>query len=95
MTVGEDGMSAQALEDLALAASLIPFDVVVPADYEEARQAIVAVGRTTRPAYVRTGRPKVPAVNPDGYRFELGGRPSCARVPTSPSSPAASSSMPR
>ncbi len=72
ITVGEDGASAQAIEDLALATSLIPFDVIVPADYEEARQAIVAVGKTTRPAYVRTGRPKVPAVNPDGYRFEIG-----------------------
>jgi len=72
VTVGEDGASAQALEDLALATSLIPFDVVVPADYEEARQAIVAVGRTTRPAYVRTGRPKVPSLYDSSYRFELG-----------------------
>jgi transketolase len=72
VTVGEDGMSAQALEDLALATSLISFDVVVPADFEEAKQAIVAVGRTTRPAYVRTGRPKVPALFGSDYRFELG-----------------------
>ncbi len=72
VTVGEDGMSAQAIEDLALATSLIPFDVVVPADFESARQAIVAVGKTTRPAYVRTGRPKVPAIHDATYRFELG-----------------------
>jgi len=72
VTVGEDGMSAQAIEDLALATSLIPFDVVVPADFESARQAIVAVGKTTRPAYVRTGRPKVPAIHDSAYRFELG-----------------------
>ena len=72
VTVGEDGMSAQALEDLALATSLIPFDVVVPADFESAKQAIVAVGKTTRPAYVRTGRPKVAGVYASDYRFELG-----------------------
>jgi transketolase len=72
VTVGEDGMSAQALEDLALATSLIPFDVIVPADYEEARQAIAAVGRTTGPAYVRTGRPKVPLLYDSSYRFEIG-----------------------
>jgi transketolase len=72
VTVGEDGMSAQAIEDLALATSLIPFDVVVPADYEEALQAIVAVGRTPRPAYVRLGRPKVPFVYEPSYRFEIG-----------------------
>ncbi len=72
VTVGEDGMSAQAIEDLALVTSLIPFDVVVPADFEAAKQAIVAVGKTSRPAYVRTGRPKVPAVYGPEYRFELG-----------------------
>ncbi|GIW13563.1 MAG: transketolase [Tepidiforma sp.] len=72
ITVGEDGMSAQAIEDLALVTSLIPFDVVVPADFEAAKQAIVAVGKTTRPAYVRTGRPKVPAIYGAEYRFELG-----------------------
>jgi len=72
VTVGEDGMSAQAIEDLALATSLIPFDVIVPADFEEARQALVAVGKTSRPAYVRTGRPKVPGVYPNGYNFEIG-----------------------
>ena len=72
VTVGEDGMSAQAIEDLALATSLIPFDVVVPADFESAKQAIVAVGKTTRPAYVRTGRPKVDGVYTPDYRFELG-----------------------
>jgi transketolase len=72
VTVGEDGMSAQAIEDIALATSLIPFDVVVPADFESARQAIVAVGRTNRPAYVRTGRPKVAGLYGSDYRLELG-----------------------
>jgi transketolase len=72
VTVGEDGASAQALEDLALATSLIPFDVIVPADFEEAKQAIVAVGKTIRPAYVRTGRPKVAALYSSDYRFEIG-----------------------
>lgn len=72
VTVGEDGMSAQAIEDVALATTLIPFDVIVPADFESARQAIVAVGKTTRPAYVRTGRPKVAALYDSSYRFEIG-----------------------
>lgn len=72
VTVGEDGMSAQAIEDLALATSLIPFDVIVPADFEEAKQAIVAVGKTSRPAYVRTGRPKIPLLYDSSYRFEIG-----------------------
>jgi len=72
VTVGEDGMSAQAIEDVALATSLIPFDVVVPADFEEAKQALVAVGSKQGPAYVRTGRPKVPGIYDSTYRFELG-----------------------
>jgi transketolase len=72
VTVGEDGMSAQAIEDLALATSLIPFSVVVPADYESAKQAIVAVGKTPGPAYVRTGRPKVEAIYGPDFVFELG-----------------------
>ena len=72
VTVGEDGASAQAIEDLALATSLIPFDVIVPADYEEARQAIIAVGKTTRPAYVRTGRPKLAPLFDATYVFEIG-----------------------
>lgn len=72
VTVGEDGASAQAIEDLTLATSLIPFDVIVPADFESARQAIIAVGKTTRPAYVRTGRPKIAAIYDAMYRFEIG-----------------------
>jgi transketolase len=72
VTVGEDGASAQALEDVALATSLIPFDVIVPADYGEALQAIVAVGKTTRPAYVRTGRPKIARIYDESYQFEIG-----------------------
>ncbi len=72
VTVGEDGASAQAIEDLALATSLIPFDVIVPADFEEARQAIIAVGKTTRPAYVRTGRPKLAPLFDANYTFEIG-----------------------
>ncbi|HEY5475497.1 MAG TPA: transketolase C-terminal domain-containing protein [Tepidiformaceae bacterium] len=72
VTVGEDGASAQAIEDLALATSLIPFRVVVPADFEEAKQAIVAVGHTDGPAYVRTGRPKVAALYGADYRFQIG-----------------------
>ncbi|MCA9831473.1 MAG: transketolase C-terminal domain-containing protein [Dehalococcoidia bacterium] len=72
VTVGEDGMSAQAIEDLSLATSLIPFDVIVPADYGEALQAIVAVGKTPGPAYVRTGRPKIARIYDDTYKFLIG-----------------------
>ncbi len=72
ITVGEDGLSHHAIEDVALACSLPGFKVIVPADGEETSQVIRTVAATAGPFYVRLGRPKVPRVVPDGYRFELG-----------------------
>lgn len=72
ISVGEDGISAQALEDIALMCSLVGVNVIVPADVVEAAQAIEAAARTPGPFYIRVGRPKVPVIYEDGYRFELG-----------------------
>jgi transketolase len=72
ISVGEDGISAQALEDLALMCALPGVSVVVPADVVEARQAIEAAARTPGPFYIRTGRPKLPVIYDDTYRFQLG-----------------------
>jgi len=72
ISVGEDGLSHHAIEDVALACSLPGFSVVVPADGEETAQVIRAVAATPGPFYVRLGRPKVPRVSKDGYQFVLG-----------------------
>jgi len=72
VVTGEDGASAQALEDFALMLSLPNFRVIVPADVVEAEQAIEAAARSYGPFYIRTVRPKVPVIYEDGYRFELG-----------------------
>lgn len=72
ISVGEDGASHQAIEDLALMCSLPGFTVVVPADEVETGQAIRAAAATHGPFYVRCGRPKVPVVYPPDYRFVLG-----------------------
>ena len=72
ISVGEDGISAQSLEDLALICSLPGVQVIVPADVEEARQAIETAARTPGPFYIRTGRPKIPVIYDDTYRFQLG-----------------------
>lgn len=72
ISVGEDGLSHHAIEDVALACSLPGFNVIVPADGEETSQVIRAIAATPGPFYVRLGRPKVPRVVPEGYRFELG-----------------------
>ena len=69
---GEDGASAQAIDDLALMLSLPGFRVVVPADVVEAEQAIEVAARTHGPFYIRTGRPKLPSVCDEAYRFALG-----------------------
>jgi transketolase len=72
VSVGEDGASAQAIEDLSLMTALPGFTVLVPADYVEAEQAIWAAGATEGPFYVRVGRPKVPVIYDGAYRFQVG-----------------------
>jgi len=72
ITVGEDGSSHQALEDIALMRAIPGMKVVVPADYYEVREAVKAVAYLEGPAYVRMGRPKVPVIFDDGYRFRFG-----------------------
>jgi transketolase len=72
ITVGEDGASHHAIEDLALYCSLPGFNVVVPADAIETVEAVKAAVTTEGPFYIRLGRPKFPAVYKDGYRFNLG-----------------------
>jgi len=72
ITVGEDGSSHQALEDIALMRAIPGMKVVVPADYYEVREAVKAVAYLEGPAYVRLGRPKVPVIFDAGYRFRFG-----------------------
>lgn len=72
VSTGEDGASAQAIEDIALFSSMPTFSVVVPADVVEAEAVIEAATRTPGPWYIRTGRPKIPVIYQDGARFELG-----------------------
>src|SRR4030042_1121648 len=72
VTVGEDGASHHAIEALALYCSLPGFNVVVPADGIETVEAVRVAAATEGPFYIRLGRPKVPAVYTEGYRFNLG-----------------------
>lgn len=72
LTVGEDGASHQALEDLALMRILPGMTVVVPADAVETRKAVRALAAWTGPAYMRLGRAKVPVVTAEEHPFILG-----------------------
>jgi len=72
ITVGPDGGSHQALEDLALMRTLPNMVVIVPADAVEMRGAVEAVAEVEGPCYVRGGRIKFPVIHPPDYRFRVG-----------------------
>lgn len=72
ITVGEDGGSHQAIEDVALMRSLPNMTVLVPADGEETRQVIEAAAAYQGPVYIRMGRLEVPVLFDADYRFEIG-----------------------
>lgn len=72
ITVGEDGASHQALEDIAIMRVLPGMTVIVPSDGYETAQVIEKILEHRGPVYVRLGRAKVPPVMPEDYRFEIG-----------------------
>jgi transketolase len=72
VTVGEDGGSHQAVEDLALMRILPNMVVLVPADGPETRAMTRWAAGYHGPVYMRTGRMAVPLIYDDSYTFELG-----------------------
>ena len=72
LTVGEDGGSHQMLEDIALMRALPNMIVIVPADGVETKQVIMAAAEYVGPVYIRLGRPKVPVLFDETYKFEIG-----------------------
>jgi transketolase len=72
LTVGQDGASHQALEDIAMMRALPNLTVVAPADFEQTKKAILALAKKGGPAYVRTCREKFPAFTTADTPFEIG-----------------------
>jgi len=72
LTVGEDGGSHQAIEDISLMRSIPNMTVINPADSREAEQAILKAAEFVGPVYIRLGRMAVEDVYDDSYKFELG-----------------------
>lgn len=72
ITVGEDGGSHQAIEDVAIMRSLPNMTVLVPADGEETRQAINAAAQYNGPVYIRMGRLALPLLFDKEYKFAIG-----------------------
>jgi len=72
ITVGPDGATHQSLEEISILRTLPNMTLIVPADYEEARKATIAVGEMKGPAYVRFGRSAVPMFTDENTPFEIG-----------------------
>jgi len=73
ITVGEDGASHQALEDISCMRVIPNMTVIVPADGVETKAAIHAISKMNGPVYVRLGRLAVPTINDEAsYKFEIG-----------------------
>jgi transketolase len=72
VTVGEDGASAQCLEDFAIMRVLPNMRVICPADYIEARQATRAITAAVGPFYMRTSRAPLPIITKEEDGFTIG-----------------------
>jgi transketolase len=72
VTVGPDGGSHQALEDIALMRVLPRMKVLVPADFNAAKSAIRLAAATPGPFYIRLGRMNAEDVYDEGFALELG-----------------------
>ena len=73
ITVGEDGASHQAIEDISLMRSIPNMTIINPSDAVEAEAAIKAIIEYKGPCYVRLGRSAVNIINDNAdYKFEIG-----------------------
>jgi transketolase len=72
ISVGPDGATHQALEDVATMRVLPNMSVIVPADYYETKKAVAWACKHMGPVYVRFGREPVPVVTRPEDPFEWG-----------------------
>jgi len=73
VSIGEDGPSQMALEDLAMARGVPNCTVLYPSDAVSAYRLVAAAAATPGPVYIRLGRPKTPVIYPSGETFPIGG----------------------
>jgi transketolase len=72
ISVGEDGATHQALEEIAILRVLPNMTLVVPCDFLEAKKATIAIGEYYGPCYIRFGRSDVPSFTREDTPFEIG-----------------------
>ncbi len=70
ITVGEDGASHQALEDVSFMRSIPGMTVIVPSDYNEVKEAVRYAAQTDGPFYIRVSRTNLKTVfDENNYKF--------------------------
>lgn len=72
LTLGEDGATHQILEDIGMMRMLPNMAVIVPADFNQTKQATIAIAEHEGPVYLRFGRPAVPIFVPADAKFVIG-----------------------
>ena len=72
VSVGPDGATHQALEDIAIMRALPNIIVISPTDSIEAKKATQAIARLDKPCYLRLSRDKVPVITTEQTPFEIG-----------------------
>ena len=69
---GEDGKSAQAIEDIAIYRVLPNMIVIQPCDYIETKKAVHALVKHKGPSFMRLLRNPLPVIHDENYNFEIG-----------------------
>jgi transketolase len=72
VSVGPDGATHQAIEDIAIMRPIPRMTVVVPCDSIQTKKATIAVAAMHGPVYVRFAREKSPVITTDETPFEIG-----------------------
>ena len=72
ISVGPDGATHQVLEEVAYLRTLPHMTMIVPADFDEAKKATIAIGEMVGPAYIRFGRSPVPMFTTTDTPFAIG-----------------------
>ncbi len=72
VSVGPDGGTHQALEDIAIMRTMPRMVVISPCDAIEARKATIESAKTNTPVYIRLAREKTPVMTTEDTLFEIG-----------------------
>jgi transketolase len=73
VSIGEDGPSQMALEDLAMCRAEPNYAVLYPSDGVSAERLVALAASHPGPAYIRTSRPKTPVIYENDEVFTVGG----------------------